>query len=337
MIYPKFLNEGDTVGVCAPSDGINSYINLTRFDNAILNFNKIGLNIIESESCRKSIIGKSADKKIRANEVCNMFKKADINGIICLSGGDFLIEILPYIDFDIIKENPKWLQGYSDPTALLFVITTMLDIATIYGYNFKTFGMEKWHDSLKDDILLLMGDKLSFNSYEKYEEKSLEYITGKEGFNLDTSVKINSINLDIINTFSGRIIGGCLDVLLSIIGTKFDFISEFISKYKNDGIIWFFDNCELTSEQIIRGLWQLKNAGAFKNCNGIIFGRSGIEKSCYNISFEDAIKEGLEDLKIPIILNANIGHKPPQIPIIIGSFAEIFVKNGSGRIKYSLI
>lgn len=66
-----------------------------------------------------------------------MFKNKDINMIICALGGKFLIEILPYIDFDIINNNLKLIAGFSDPTGLLYPITTKYDIATIYGHNFS--------------------------------------------------------------------------------------------------------------------------------------------------------------------------------------------------------
>ena len=64
---------------------------------------------------------------------------------------NFLFEILEYLDFDRIKTaEPKWIQGYSDITILTFIITTMLDIATIYGPNIKTFGMRNLYKNLTD-------------------------------------------------------------------------------------------------------------------------------------------------------------------------------------------
>ena len=65
--------------------------------------------------------------------------------------------MLDYIDFDIIKNKPKWIEGFSDPTGILFPITTKYDIATIYGNNFKSFGAEEWDISLQKNIELLTG------------------------------------------------------------------------------------------------------------------------------------------------------------------------------------
>lgn len=336
MLYPNFLKIGDIIGICAPSDGIKSNIDLKRLNYAEKNINNFGFNIIKSNSCTNSKKGRSADAKIRANELEDLFLSKDVKSIICLAGGDFLVEILPYINFETIRKNSKWIQGYSDPTALLFTITTNLNIATIYGYNFKTFGMNSWHKSLFDFIDLLQGKKLEFMSYDKYEDRSLEYISGDEGFNLENNVYWDILGESESINMKGRIIGGCLDVILNLVGTPFDKTNEFIEKYKEDGIIWFFDNCELTSEALVRAMWQLSQVGYFKYVKGFLFGRSATNLSYYDISFKEAVESTLCDFDVPIILNADIGHKPPQIPIILGSIANINVNKGKGIVNYIL-
>lgn len=85
--------------------------------------------------------------------------------------------MLSELDFNVIKDNPKWLQGYSDPTGLLFTITTNLDIATVYSDNFKTFGMEPWHKSLDNNLEILKGNIIEQTSFSKYEEDK-KLITG---------------------------------------------------------------------------------------------------------------------------------------------------------------
>ena len=148
MIYPQFIKKGDTIGVTAPSDGITEELKVKRLDNAIKKIEDYGYKVIETASVRKSIKGKSNESRIQAKELEELFINNDVKAIICASGGDFLLEMLSYFDFAKVKDNPKWLQGYSDPTGLLFTITTNLDIATVYADNFKAFGMENWHESL---------------------------------------------------------------------------------------------------------------------------------------------------------------------------------------------
>lgn len=130
MIYPEFLKEKDTIGVTAPSDGITDKLKLKRLDNAI-----------------KSFKGRSSSSKDQAKELESLYLDNNTKAIISASGGDFLLEMLSELDFSLIRNHPKWLQGYSDPTGLLFTITTNLDIATIYADNFCVFGMKPWYKS----------------------------------------------------------------------------------------------------------------------------------------------------------------------------------------------
>ena len=291
--------------------------------------------IKETDSVRKSIKGKSAPSKIQAKELEELYKDEDVKSIICVGGGDFLLEMLPEIDFYIVKNNPKWLQGYSDPTGLLFTITTNFDIATIYADNFKAFGMEPWHKSLKNNLEILKGNIVKQESFDMYESSRTEKIIGNEGYNLDRPIMWENINSEDVNV-TGRIIGGCIDVISELFGTRFDKTKDFIQKYKEDGIVWYFDNCELTSEGLIRTLWKFKDNGWFEYSKGIIFGRSGLEASWYNISFKEAVTRVLGDLNIPIIINADIGHVAPRMTIINGAMCNIISEDGKGEISFKL-
>lgn len=337
MIYPDFLEKGDYIGVTAPSSGSENELDIKRIDLATKNLNKLGYNIIETENCRKDDkMGRSSSKEERAKEVEKLFKNKDVKAIIGLSGGEFLVEMLSELDLEIIKNNPKWLQGFSDITGLLFPITTNLDIATLYGNNFRSFSMGNFHPTINYNIEILKGNIICQHSFDKYENERSEKETGEESYNLDS--KVNWINLKGENEINmeGRIIGGCLDLIMSLIGTKYDKTTDFIEKYKEDGIIWYFDNCELSSEAVIRAMWQLNEAGYFKYIKGIVFGRTGINKSYYNITFAEAVRTSLAHLNVPIIIEADIGHKPPQLTIINGAIAKISSAGGEGRIQFEL-
>lgn len=335
MIYPEFLKEKDYIGITAPSDGTIEEIDIYRLNNAIKKFEELNYKIKETDDVRTSIKGKSAPSKVQAKELEDLFKDEKVKCIICASGGDFLLEMLSEVNLDFIKNNPKWLQGYSDPTGLLFTITTNLDIATIYADNFKGFGMEKWHKSLENNLKILEGNLIKQKSFEKYESTRTERTIGNEGYNLDANVKWENLNDKEID-IKGRIIGGCLDILSELFGTRFDKTKDFIEKYKNDGIIWYFENCEMTSENVIRTLWKFKDNGWFEHTNGIIFGRSALEKSCYDISFKEAVIRVLGELNIPIIFNADIGHVSPRMTIINGAICNCHSKDGKGEITFEL-
>lgn len=335
MIYPEFLKEHDIIGVTAPSDGITDEVKLKRLDNAIKNFEEKGFNIKETPNVRCSVKGRSSSSKERAEELESLYKDDNVKTIITSGGGDFLLEMLSEVDFNAIKDNPKWLQGYSDPTGLLFTITTNLDIATVYSDNFKTFGMEPWHKSLENNLEILKGNIIEQTSFSKYEEDK-KLITGLEPFNLTKKVYWKNLNNEEVINIKGRMIGGCLDLITELFGTRFDKTKDFLEKYKDDGIIWYFDVCELSSESLIRTLWKLKDNGYFKYTKGILFSRVYACNSYYDITYEEAIYESLKDLNIPIIINADIGHVSPRMTIINGAIATITSSKGKGKIKFTL-
>ena len=338
MIYPNKLEKGYYIGVTATSAGFTSDVDLRRLDNGIENFKKRGYHVIVTDNVKKDQKGRSSDGITRANELMQLFSDDRVRAILAVSGGDFLVEMLPHIDFELLSSNPKWFQGFSDNTGLTFTLTTNLDIATVYSYNFGSFGMEPWHSSLEDNLKLLEGHDIMQMSHDRYQDGFKERITGLEPISLDKEVKWININpKGIINAginLHGRVIGGCIDVLLNLIGTRFDKTLEFVNKYKEDGIIWFLESYSLGSASLVRGLWQLKEAGWFEHAAGFIFGRPAMFNEEFDISYEEAVLSVLSDLNKPIILDADIGHKPPQIAMINGAIANISSYGGKGSIRF---
>ena len=335
MIYPKFLKENDLISVPAPSDGADCEQDTNCFNNSKLKFEKMGYKVKLSKNIFNSKMARSAEAKKRAEELNEMFED-ESSLIFCAAGGEFLVEILPYVDFEKIINNPKWVEGFSDPTGILFPITTKYDISTIYGNNFKYFGIENYDRSLKDNLEILKGNIIEQENYELYENERTVKITGLESDNYTEKVVWKTINNEEVN-INGRIIGGCFDIITELAGTKYDGTKEFNERYKNDGIIWYFDNCEFSKEQLIRSLWKLNELEYFKYTKGIIFGRNGVEISNIGYDMENAIKDSvIAKLNVPIIYDADISHKSPCLTIINGAIATIKCKNGKGKIKFEL-
>ena len=336
MIYPKFIKENNTIGIPTPSNGAKNQKKKNKFLNAKKNLEELNYNIILSKNIYQSEKGRSSNEIKRAKEINDMFTNDEINMILCATGGDFLIEILPYINFNILKEKPKLIAGFSDPTGLLYPITTKYDIATIYGNNFSSFGMEKLHQSQLDSLEIFKGNLVEQHSYDLYEDEYQETLTGLEYYNLTKKVYWNTLNNKEV-LLKGRIIGGCLDIISELAGTKYDGINEFNEKYKKDGIIWYFDNCELSFEETIRTLWKLNELNYFKYTKGIIFGRFGNPTTTYDYDVKTCLEDSvLNKLNIDIIYDADLSHKSPCMTIINGSISTIKVKDGKGSISFEL-
>lgn len=323
MQYPKFLEKGNIIGITAPSQGVGD--DIESFEKSLHTLKKEGYQIKETKSVRNKGMA-SASGKIRAQEFDSLITEKNVKIIMCASGGDFLVEMLPFVNWQHIKENPKWIMGYSDPTYLLYIITTKLDIATIYGCNAGSFDQTNPHECLKNNLKILSGNIVRQDSFSYYQKDWLE---NSDGYHLTEKVYWETINKEV--DITGRIIGGCLDCLKDLIGTSYDYTKEFIEKYKKDGIIWYFDIFEPSAEVVYRTLFQMREAGWFKYIKGIIVGRVAFPKHFNeNFTYQEALKRMFPEL--PIIFNADIGHIPPKMTIINGSIAHITCKNGKGAI-----
>ena len=322
MIYPKKINKKDIIKIISPSNGVKAK-KIKKFEMAVKKLENQGFKVLEDKYVRNSKNGVSSSAYNRALEFNDAILNKDIKALIACSGGDYLIQILDLINFEEIANNVKWIQGQSDITPLLFYITTKYDIATIYSFNAKTFGEENVPESMiNNNIEFLIGNcpiqqEYDFKLGDEKIQNNWECITNTN------------------NNICGRIIGGCLDSLKDIIGTKYDNVNEFINYYKKEGIVWYFDVAEMTNEDILRTMWQFKNAGWFTNCNGILFGRLENEISYTNISLKEAINYNLDDLNVPILINVDIGHTDPVLTIINGS--KVNIVNNENKYKVETI
>jgi len=322
MRYPKFLDNNSVIGVCAPSMGVGRKIE--NYEKSLKNIEEY-FKVIESDSVRKDGLA-SNSATVRAEEFNELIKNKDVDMIWCASGGEILIDMLPYVDIDSMDKNIKWVQGYSDPTTLLYLITTKLDVATIYGVNAGGFDQDKLHKSLEYNFELLKGNIEIQNSFDKYES-----IRGNGEYNLDKKVKwiSNKDNIDL----SGRLIGGCIECLNDIIGSYFDYTNDFVNRYSKDGIIWYFDIFDMSSIQLYRTLFHMKYTGWFENAKCFIFSRV-LFKNEELVSYYEAVEMILGD--IPFVMDADIGHVNPKMTLINGSIANIKYENGMGSIELFL-
>ena len=336
MKYPKFIQKNGCISVPAPSAGAGVISKQNQINSAKETFERLGYKVLLSENIFKNEKGRSATAVKRAEEINSMYQDETIDMLICAAGGDFLIEILPYVDFNLVENNLKWIAGFSDPTGLLYTITSKYDIATIYGQNFGSFGMVPLHQSQQDFLEIIQGNLIEEKSYSFYEKTYSEKVTGLEEYNLTEPVYWKTLDNKSVNV-EGRIIGGCFDIISELAGTKYDGIERFNEKYQNDGIIWYFDNCELSKEETIRVLWKMNELEYFKYTKCVIFGRFGVDSTYYDYDTKSCLEDSiLGDLNIPVIYDADISHRAPTLTIINGSIANVSVSDGKGKISFLL-
>ena len=328
MIYPDFIKPGDTIACTAVSDGVGEELDKKRFEHGRDNLKKNGYDVIFTDNVFTADKWyRSSEGSVRGKEFNQLFDDDKVKAIVAAKGGNFLCEMLEYIDFDKVKNNPKWFQGYSDNTCLVHALTTKCDIATVYGNNFGDFGAYEWDESVRNHMNILTGKKLLQTSYKRYQHDRVDSVTGLEGYNYDRDVdwKINKEfeTADASVTFSGRLIGGCMDVLRFLQGTRYDGTLEFIEKYKNDGIIWYLETFDYSGETLMMDLWKFKEVGWFKYVKGFIFGRPLFFRNFEDANYTETVEYILKDLNVPIIYDCDFGHRGPRFAIVNGAVASV--------------
>ena len=325
MISIPFLQKNDLIGITAPSAGIDEG-SVPGLEMSIDHFRENGFRVRETANVRTGGCV-SGDGKERARQLGALYADPEVKLILSAAGGDFLIDMLPYVDYEQIAANPKWLQGYSDPTNLLYSVTTLCDMPTIYGTNAGGFDMKTLHPSLQSCIDLWQGNVREQNSYALYESGKGD---SENGYALNTPVYWQTPNgaVDV----KGRMLGGCMDCLCDLIGTPYDGTLPFLEKYRDDGVIWYFDIFAMRAEAVHNTLWNMREAGWFQNARAFVFGRVLIGGSLLNMSYTDAVRRILGD-RVPLICEADIGHVAPRMTVINGAMTHLCAKDGKGKMS----
>lgn len=347
MRYPEFLHEGGRIGFIAPSFGCSEGIYKDGFVAALKYFEGEGYkSVLGPNSMAGEGIGKSNTPEKCGAEVNDFFINDRADAIISCGGGETMCEDLEYIDFPAIaKAKPLWYMGYSDNTNLTFTLPTLCDTAAIYAPCASSWGMKPRHRALDDAFGIMCGKVMQVGNYDGWEFESLKdednpyapYNITREyrHFCFDKGELLEGDAVDV--SFEGRLIGGCLDCLINLIGTPFDAMEAFAEKYRDDGIIWFIEACDLNVMDIRRALWQMNAAGWFKYTKGFLIGRPRLfDDSFGDYGHINAFCDMLAKFNVPVLLDVDLGHLPPMMPVISGACAKVTAKGNTLNIKHIL-
>lgn len=227
-----------------------------------------------------------------------------------------------------------WHESLSDTMALL------------RGEKFTMTGYDRWErESLKDEEHPCVPYNLTEPSVIKYllpdgRTNVESLMTG--GLRMDTAEGIAAGGAERITAgsaakiaagdmsapqidFSGRLLGGCVDCLVNLLGTGYDRVTDFTERYQSDGILWFLEACDLNLMGIRRAMWQMEHAGWFRHCSGFLIGRPrvGMGAEEFGIDEYQAVTEMLTKYRVPILMDVDIGHISPMMPLVCGSMAQV--------------
>ena len=355
MRYPGSLPAGGTIGFCAPSFGCATEPYRSCFDAALDKWHEAGYKTKPGPNCYASDgIGISSTPESCGRELTDMYLDKDSGILLSCGGGELMCEILDHVDFDrVSKADPKWYMGYSDNTNFTFTLATLCDVAAIYGPCANEYGMSTLHQSLIDAQTILTGsDKFEFSGYGMWEidggrdeehpyapynltEKTHlhRFIGDGKTLERDPALRSEPDHLEM----SGRLLGGCLDCLVNLCGTNYDRVGQFNKKYASDGILWFIEACDLNVMSIRRAMWELEHAGWFDEVSGFIIGRPlHFDEPMMGLDQYMAVYDIISYHKVPILMDADIGHLSPMVPLITGSIAHVTADGDDWTVKMEL-
>jgi muramoyltetrapeptide carboxypeptidase len=299
-IKPKRLIAGDTIALVAPG----SYLTKDELDSSIKKIQDLGFKVVYSEKILDQIGYFAGVDSVRAEDLMEKFEDKSVNGIICVRGGYGCARILPLLDYKSIRKNPKALIGYSDVTALMYGIYQKTGLITFHGpvatSTFNDFSIRYFNSVLIENNF----PKKFTNATEDLDENPYGVVSIVKG------------------KAKGRLIGGNLSIMVSLIGTDYDVDYE-------DAIV-FIEEIGEEPYRIDRMLTQLIQAKKFDNAAGIMMGifrkcEPKIEEPSFAKSFSliEVLNDRLSNLKIPVIYGMSFGHIKNKFTIPFGAIATL--------------
>lgn len=300
-ILPSKLNIGDTIGVVAPSNPIVGD-NIEELNRAKEIVEKSGFKVKYSKNLFSNTNEYTSTAKEKAEDINEMFADKNVKMIWCAKGGNNSNSVFEYLDYELIKQNPKIICGYSDITSLTNIITEKTGLVTFSGTNFKTIATDETDFSYKQALSRFVDGNLEF------EPKDEEYITLQDGKS------------------EGELIGGNLSLTKELVCGKYSI--DFTDK------ILFLEELGYEADPAVvnNSLYYMKQNGVFDKIKGLWIGNYQHESG---ITLEKIIFDVLENkYKFPIIKSNNFGHIENKTVIPIGTKAQI---NTEEKVKIKLV
>ena len=298
MIKPPRLKAEATIGIISPSYYLESKI----YKRTVDIFIQRGFNILKGDSVDLIENLYSGSPVARAQDIMKMFANPKVDAIICARGGYGANRVLPLLDYDVIKANPKIFIGYSDITALLTSITQKTGLVTFHGPMLVTYK----------------------NGFIKYNYTNfIDVLSGKQPLKIEPPNALKSRILKA-GKASGRLWGGNLCLLLNRLGTP--------DQLQTDGAILFIEDIGEQHYRFDRMIVQMRNAGMFDKINGLIIGELVDMQDTdppFGKTTDEIIMDVCGDLNIPIMTNFPCGHGKYQTTLPLSINAELDATSSS--------
>lgn len=256
-------------------------------------------------------------------------------------GGELAIELVESLDWTSMGEARTWFVGWSDISTLLMPLTITTGLATLHGANLMDEPWElptefcRWTDVAS----LTEGD--SFEQHAAPKRRSRPWVDwSSEPLDRDSAYEAPTQWRSLVGradvTMTGRLIGGCLETVSLLAGTRYGDVLGFAERHAPEGVIVYLETVEADAASVLRMLWSLRLARWFGRASGVLIGRTNAPDVA-DLTQDQAAERALADLGIPVILDFDTGHQPPQMPLVNGALAQVSLIAGRGTITQHLV
>jgi muramoyltetrapeptide carboxypeptidase len=327
--YPAPLQRGDRIAVTAPSSGVEPRLH-RRLDLCIRQLQAQGLVVEEGHCLRNEVQSASAGADARAAELTHFLLREDIAAIIPPWGGELACEILDRLDWTALRSaRPKWLLGYSDTSTWLVPITLRLGWATAHGP-----GLMDLVGGQNDPLTAKVMQHLATAAGGSFEQRQSSHWQIRwtdfadvpdVTYQLTEPTAWRALKGEAELHLRGRLIGGCVDTLMHIAGTAHGDVARFIGRHADTDVLLYLENSGLSPTDWVRALHRLHWAGWLHGLAGVLVGRSAAPDTTdpTQLRYAQALHNTLGSLPCPVLVDMDIGHRPPQLLLINGALAEV--------------
>lgn len=344
MRYPAPLAAPARIAVTAPSSGVPAALH-PRLDLVIGKLERLGFSVEQGRCLRDNAKHVSAGADERAEELMRYLLDDSIAAVLPPWGGELAIELLARLDFAAIgAAKPKWLMGFSDLSTLMLPITLLAGWASAHGPNLMDLApaqRDPLSASVFSNLAVPTGGAFTQASSTHWQARWPDFAQAAEaGFDLSEVTRLECLNAGAGDAaeFSGRLIGGCLDTIRHLAGSPYGDVPRFIAAHRAEGVILYFENAEMRPCDYARTLEGLRLAGWFDGIAGLIIGRSTASDASEpaDLTQREVVQAALGGLPCPVLLEADIGHRPPHWLLINGALARVGYRDGAATLEQHL-
>jgi muramoyltetrapeptide carboxypeptidase LdcA involved in peptidoglycan recycling len=223
--------------------------------------------------------------------------------------------------------------GYSDISTLMLPLLLEAGWASAHGPNLMDL-VPRQTDPLSSRALdaLSTEDPFVQRSSTHYQTAFVDW-RQKPGaaFVLDQPTDVRTLGGGAVRA-RGRLVGGCIDTIMSLVGSRYGDVPRFVREQKGEGVILFLENCDLDPSRYTRALYHLKLAGWFDGVAAVLVGRTQARETDARAQ-ETALARVFSGSRVPVVHGADVGHQPPQWTLIQGALATLEVEGGRASIR----